>query len=206
MEIPIIFTIVILIISVVIHEVAHGYAALALGDVTAKYAGRLTLNPIKHIDPFGSIIVPLLFVLMPGNVILGWAKPVPYNPYNLRNKRWGELMVAIAGPISNIVLALIFGILIRLSPVLGLPFSFVQLAAVVVFINLVLAFFNLIPIPPLDGSKIMFALLPTETMMRVRGSFERYGFFLILFVVFFAWQLMYPLIAFFAKLFTGLNF
>lgn len=206
MEIPILFSILILVVSVVIHEVAHGYAALALGDVTAKYAGRLTLNPIKHIDPVGSILVPFIFALLPGNVILGWAKPVPYNPYNLRNKRWGELIVAVAGPASNILLALIFGLIIRFSPFLGLSLPFIQLAMVVVVINLILAFFNLIPVPPLDGSKILFALLPTETMLRVRSSFERYGFILILFIIFFAWNLMFPVIEFFTWVFTGVSF
>jgi Zn-dependent protease len=200
----IIFSILILIISVVIHEVAHGYAALALGDVTAKYAGRLTLNPIKHIDPFGSIILPLLFALLPGGLILGWAKPVPYNPYNLRNQRWGELLVALAGPVSNILLALIFGILIRFSAQLGLPEPAVILSVQVVMINLLLALFNLIPVPPLDGSKILYGLLPTETMIKVRGTFDRYGLFLILIVVFFAWELLWPALQFLTRLFTGL--
>ena len=162
MDGQILFSIIILIFSVIIHEVSHGYAALYLGDVTAKYAGRLTLNPIKHIDPVGSIILPLLFAISGSGVILGWAKPVPYNPYNLRNKKWGELIVAIAGPASNILIAVIFGLLIRFSGILGLPTAFVQLSISVVLINLVLAIFNLIPIPPLDGSKVLFAFLPLE--------------------------------------------
>ena len=138
METTIIFSIAILVMSVVIHEVAHGYAALWQGDVTAKYAGRLTLNPIKHLDPFGSVILPLLMALLPGNLIFGWAKPVPYNPYNLKNQRWGELIVAAAGPISNVIIALVFGLLIRFSPVLDLPNSFVEISFTVVLINLVL--------------------------------------------------------------------
>jgi Zn-dependent protease len=154
------FSIAILVISVVVHEVSHGYAALMQGDVTAKYAGRLTLNPIKHLDPFGSVIFPLLLSLIPGGIIFGWAKPVPFNPNNLRNKRWGEAIVAIAGPISNIILAIVFGILIRFSDFLGLNQSFIELSLVVVLINIVLAIFNLIPIPPLDGSKILFSFFP----------------------------------------------
>jgi len=150
MEATAIFSIAILIMSVVIHEVAHGYAALWLGDVTAKYAGRLTLNPIKHIDPLGSVILPFIMALLPGGFIFGWAKPVPYNPYNLKNQRWGELIVAAAGPISNIIIAIFFSILIRFSPVIGLPYSFIEISIVVVFINLILAFFNLMPIPPLE--------------------------------------------------------
>ena len=204
MESTVLFSILILIISVVIHEVSHGYAALALGDVTAKYAGRLTLNPIKHIDPFGSIILPLLMAMLPGGLILGWAKPVPYNPYNLRNQRWGELMVAGAGPLSNIVIAFIFGMLIRFSPVFGLSNTFVELSFTVVVINLVLAVFNLIPVPPLDGSKILFAILPTEISMKVREAFRRYGMILIIIVVFTAWEFISPIVSFLLQLFTGI--
>jgi Zn-dependent protease len=204
MEVPIIFSIAVLVMSVVIHEVAHGYAALALGDVTAKYAGRLTLNPIKHIDPFGSIILPLLFALLPGGLILGWAKPVPYNPYNLKNRRWGELIVAAAGPLSNILIAVIFGLLVRFGLAFGLSATMIQLSVVIVLINLVLAFFNLIPVPPLDGSKILLGLLPTEKMIRVRESFERYGMVLIIVVIFFAWSIIGPAVFGLASLLTGL--
>ncbi|HMP67693.1 MAG TPA: site-2 protease family protein [Candidatus Paceibacterota bacterium] len=204
METMIIFLIAILIMSVVIHEVAHGYAALYQGDVTAKYAGRLTLNPIKHIDLFGSIIIPALFILLNTGVVLGWAKPVPYNPYNLRNRRWGELIIAAAGPLSNFAIAFIFGMLIRFSSVLNLPSSIVEISLLVVSLNLVLALFNLIPIPPLDGSKILFALLPPEKSLQFRASFERYGFLLILVIVFFAWQILFPIIRFLTYLFTGI--
>ncbi len=204
MDGELIFNIVILIISVIIHEVSHGYAALYLGDVTAKYAGRLTLNPIKHIDPIGSIILPIVFALMNTDLILGWAKPVPYNPYNLRNQRWGEMIVAIAGPAANIVIALVFGILIRFYEVLNLPTAFVTLAASVVLINLVLAVFNLIPVPPLDGSKVLFSVLPREISLKIRGAFERYGLILILVIAFFAWQLILPVVTFLFGLITGL--
>ncbi len=204
MEGSIIFNIAILIMSVIIHEVSHGYAALYLGDVTAKYAGRLTLNPIKHIDPVGSIFLPMLFVIMNTGLILGWAKPVPYNPYNLRNQRWGEMIVAIAGPASNFIIAIVFGLLIRFYEVLSLPDSFVILALSVVMINVVLAVFNLIPIPPLDGSKVLFSILPSSYSLKIRAVFERSGIFLILFVVFFMWRFILPIVYFLVRLITGL--
>jgi Zn-dependent protease len=204
MEGSIIFNIAILIMSVIIHEVSHGYAALYLGDVTAKYAGRLTLNPIKHIDPIGSIFLPVLFVIMNTGLILGWAKPVPYNPYNLRNQRWGEMIVAIAGPASNFVIAIVFGLLIRFYEVLSLPDSFVILALSVVMINVVLAVFNLIPIPPLDGSKVLFSILPSRYSLKIRSVFERSGIFLILFVAFFMWRFILPIVYFLVRLITGL--
>jgi Zn-dependent protease len=152
-----VFIVAILIMSVVIHEVAHGYAALYLGDRTAQYAGRLTLNPIKHLDLIGSVIVPVLGYLA-GGVIFGWAKPVPFNPYNLRSQRWGEAIVAAAGPLSNLSLAIIFGLLIRFAT-FGSQ-AFYALAGYLVLVNIVLFVFNLMPIPPLDGSKILFSILP----------------------------------------------
>lgn len=201
----VIFSIAILIMSVVIHEVAHGYAALWQGDVTAKYAGRLTLNPIKHLDPFGSVILPGLLALLNTGFIFGWAKPVPYNPYNLRNQRWGELFVAIAGPVSNIIIAICFSVLIRLAPVLGLSQSFLEISMVVVLINLVLAVFNLMPIPPLDGSKILFSLLSPERGQAFRSFVERYGLLLVVVFIFFLWQYIFLLVLFLASLLTGIN-
>jgi len=205
METITILKIIILIMSIVIHEVSHGYAALALGDVTAKYAGRLTLNPVKHLDIFGSIVLPLLLLMTGTGFIVGWAKPVPYNPYNLRNQRWGELVVAIAGPLSNICLAVIFGLLVRFAVLLSLPASFVGLALVIVIINLVLAVFNLIPIPPLDGSKVLLSLLPTEQMMKVKAFYERSGLLLIMVVFFVAWNFIWPIVSVLAGLITGFS-
>lgn len=160
MNIDFIFQIAILIMSVVIHEVAHGYAALALGDVTAKYAGRLTMNPLKHLDPFGSVILPLIMSMIPGGIMLAWAKPVPYNPYNLKNKRWGELLVAIAGPISNILIAVLVGVATRIAVTTGYSGPALNLAFITIIMNLYLAFFNMIPVPPLDGSKVLMGLFP----------------------------------------------
>ena len=197
-----IFYIVILLFSVVIHEVSHGAMAYALGDSTAKHAGRLTLNPIPHIDPFGSIILPLILALPAlfgaPTIIFGWAKPVPYNPYNLKNQKWGPALVGAAGPGSNILIAVVFGFVIRFLPALsGLSPEFVQAfigaLAVIVFLNLGLAIFNLVPIPPLDGSKMLFSLLPYQWLY-VRDFLERNGFILLLIFIFFFSRLLLPII------------
>jgi Zn-dependent protease len=161
-------TIIILIISIILHEVAHGYAANALGDPTARLAGRLNINPINHIDPLGSVILPAFLFLSGAPFLFGWAKPVPYNPYNLRNQRWGEALVALAGPATNFLLALIFVVLMHLSGPLGLSYAFLDLASYIVFINVLLGFFNLIPFPPLDGSKVIVPFLPRAFAYRYR--------------------------------------
>lgn len=194
-----IFQIAVLVMSVVIHEVSHGYAAEILGDPTARLQGRLTLNPLKHLDPVGSIIVPLLTSL--SGFTFGWAKPVPYNPYNLRNQKWGELAVAGAGPLANILLALVFGLLIRFAGT-ALSAAFVNIAAVIIVINLVLAIFNLIPVPPLDGSKILWAFFP-ERFRQIRESIERYSFLLVILVIFAIWQFLSPFIVWLFSLITG---
>jgi Zn-dependent protease len=206
MESQFIFSLLVLIFSVIIHEVAHGYAALALGDRTAEYEGRLTLNPLKHIDPMGTIIFPLITLLLPGGIVFGWAKPVPYNPYNLRNQRWGEAIVAAAGPLSNILLALIFGLFIRLyivpAGIIDGPLA--SISAIIVAVNLTLAIFNLVPIPPLDGSKILSAFLPGP-FMKARETVERFGFVgVIIFLIFF-WQFFAPVVPWLFTLFTGLR-
>ena len=193
------FAIAILILSIIIHEVAHGVAANWLGDPTAKYAGRLTLNPIPHIDPVGSVVLPFL-TYFSGGFIFGWAKPVPYNPFNLTDQRWGELKVALAGPASNIALALVFGSLIRFLP---LSQSFTTIFGLIVLVNLSLAIFNLIPIPPLDGSKILFAFLPLS-MMHIRYFLERFGFLLVILFVIFLGGIISPIISTLFTLFTGL--
>ena len=211
-----IFTLAVLILSVVIHEVSHGYIAEMLGDPTARLAGRLTLNPLKHIDPLGSVIIPGLLALSGAKILIGWAKPVPYNPYNLQ-PRFGvparalEALVAGSGPGVNILIAAIFGVLIRLQDALPLGDSFVPLASIVVYINILLALFNLIPIPPLDGSKVIAALLPGRFALsyaRFTESYERYGLiaafgFLFLFM-FFLWPVFGALIAAVFSFMTGL--
>jgi len=172
-----ILTLVILIFSIILHEVAHGYAANSLGDPTARLAGRLTLNPIPHIDMMGSIILPALLTLTGSPILFGWAKPVPYNPYNLKNHRWGEALVAIAGSATNILIAIIFGLIVRFGSVAGFSASAVSLAATIAFINLFLGIFNLIPFPPLDGFTVLRGALPWKLSsgfvrfeQKVRGS------------------------------------
>lgn len=203
-----IFQIAVLIFSVVIHEVSHGYAALALGDETAKNEGRLTLNPLKHLDLFGSVLLPVLSYLM-GGFIFGWAKPVPYNPYNLRNQKWGPALVGAAGPAANISIAVIFGLLIRFLPVWGsnvagaFLLNFINIAGIIVLLNLILAFFNLVPIPPLDGSKLLFALLPYQ-WRGVQFFLEQYGFILLLLFIFFFFHWLFPIVLFSFRLITGI--
>ncbi|PCI20873.1 site-2 protease family protein [Candidatus Wolfebacteria bacterium] len=200
-----ILTVVILIMSVVIHEISHGYAALAFGDKTALHAGRLTLNPLKHLDPIGSLIVPLLFIILPGNFIIGWAKPVPYNPHNLTHKKWGTLFVASAGILANLFIALVFGLLIRLTAgIEALGTSFIVVAGFIVFINVLLAIFNLVPIPPLDGSKILFTLLP-QRYQYIGRFMERYAIFILLFFIFYLWTFIQPIIFWLFELFSGIS-
>ena len=159
----------VLIFSVVLHEIAHGYAANWLGDPTARLSGRLTLNPIPHLDPMMSVILPGLLLVSGSPILFGAAKPVPYNPYNFTNQRWGEAIVAAAGPAANIAIALVFAVLLRSAELLQLSQSFVQLAFMVIILNIFLAFFNLVPIPPLDGSKILPKLLPHALAMKYEG-------------------------------------
>lgn len=199
-----IFFVVILIMSIVIHEVAHGFAALRFGDKTALYAGRLTLNPLKHLDMFGSIILPAILVITNAPFLFGWAKPVPYNPDNLSNKRWGTLAVASAGIISNIFIAVFFGVVLRLSLSYFLSVELASILSLIVMVNLGLAIFNLVPIPPLDGSKILFSLLPARFYNFV-NFMEQYSLILLLaFIMFFSGSL-YPVLSFLYKLITGLN-
>lgn len=184
-------SLVILIVSIIAHEVAHGYAANALGDPTARYAGRLTLNPIPHIDLMGSIIIPGLLVLTHSPIFFGWAKPVPYNPHNLRG-RWSETIVATAGVGTNFALALIFGLIVRFGAG-SLPETALVIAATVAFVNLFLGLFNLIPFPPLDGFTALRSALPWhaarglhhfEAQMRGAGVVS-----LILFLLIFSYVL-----------------
>lgn len=161
---------IILILSIIVHEVAHGYAANSLGDPTARLAGRLTLNPIPHIDLMGSIIIPALLALGSSPIFFGWAKPVPYNPYNLKNQRWGEAIVAVAGSATNILLAIIFGLVVRFGSTAGLDPTAVSVAALIASVNLFLGLFNLIPFPPLDGFTVLRSVLP----WRVSAGLSRF--------------------------------
>lgn len=189
--------------SVVIHEVSHGFVALRFGDKTALYAGRLTLNPLKHLDMFGSVLLPLLLVLSHAPFLFGWAKPVPYNPNNLSNRKWGTIAVAFAGILVNIFVAVLFGLILRFSLGTVVSESFISIISSIVLINLGLAIFNLVPIPPLDGSKILFSLLP-GSFYPIISFFEQYSLILIVvFIVFFV-DYLYPILIFLYNLITGL--
>ncbi len=198
----IVFQVAILVFSVVLHELAHGYAASYYGDPTAKLAGRLTMNPVSHIDPFGSIILPAIMAMLPGGVILGWAKPVPYNPYNLKG-RFAETVVTGAGIMTNLLLALIFGLILRFGGA-SLGEGFTSLAVYIVLINLLLAIFNAVPIPPLDGSKVLSTILPFQ-YRRVLDSLERWGFVILIGFVFFGWQFLSPIIYALFELIVGIS-
>lgn len=174
-------TLVILIFSAIVHEVSHGLMAERLGDDTAREEGRITLNPIPHIDPMGSILVPILiYIGTGGRFMFGSAKPVPVNFNNLRNPKMGMALVSLAGPLSNFALAILFVIPIKLGLTNTISYSILLQACL---INLVLGTFNLIPIPPLDGSKVL-ASLGSEQFMRKLFSIERYGFILILILLY----------------------
>ena len=209
-----IFYVIILIMSVVVHEFAHGYVAYRLGDETARISGRLTLNPLKHLDIFGSIIVPLLLIISHAGFVIGWAKPVPYNPQNFGNKKYGTVWVAVAGIVANLSIALIFGLLIRYAPLVGLPQAvlssgalashpFYTMATTIVLMNIVLAVFNLVPIPPLDGSKILFTFLPPRYRF-VEIFLEKYSLIVFIIFILFIWNFLSPLIFLLFSLLTGL--
>lgn len=191
-----IFFVIVIIFSAIIHEFSHGWMADVLGDPTARYAGRLSLNPLVHIDPIGSVLLPLL--LIPTGLLFAYAKPVPYNPYNLKDQRLGPLWVALAGPGSNIILALVFGIFLRAMP-LGPMTPFMS---IIVYANIMLAVFNMVPIPPLDGSKLLYALLPSG-MAHVQQTLDRYGIFLLFAFIFFGSHLIHPIVNWLFVLFTG---
>lgn len=206
-ELQALFGIIILIFSVVIHEVSHGYAALYFQDQTAKVAGRLTLNPLKHLDPVGSVIVPLLLILSHAPFPFGWARPVPYNERNLVGGKKAILAVVSAGIGANLLIALIFGLLIRLVSLSGFQSeAFVYIASIIVLINIGLAIFNLIPVPPLDGSKILFNILPIRFLPTLR-FLEKYSFMLVLVLVMILWQFDFisPLITGLFQLLTGIR-
>lgn len=202
-----IFSLIVLLFSVIIHEIAHGFVALLLGDTTAKREGRLTLNPIKHLDPIGSVVVPLLLLLMNSGIVFGWAKPVPINPYNFKDQKYGQAKVALAGPAVNFLIAIIFGIIIRFIPEQANLFyqNLLTTFGFIIWINLLLGVFNLVPIPPLDGSHILFTFLPNSSQ-RIKIFFNRYGLFFLLVFIFYLFPLIVPIISFLFRLITGISF
>ena len=178
-----IFTLIVLLLSIIIHEIAHGSVAFYLGDPTAKDAGRLTLNPLPHLDMLGSVIVPIFLFLITGGAgpIFGWTKPVPVNPYNFRDQKWGTLKVSIAGPLVNFLIAITFSLIIRFfTPTLAL----IKLFEIIILYNFAWGLFNLIPILPLDGHHILFALLP-EKLGNIKVFLRKYSFILLILFVYF---------------------
>lgn len=197
-----IFYFLILMISIIVHEVAHGLMAEREGDPTARVLGRITLNPLKHIDWFGSIILPLALILSSAGFVVGWAKPVPYNPDNLRNGNKSIAKVSIAGVIVNLSIAIFFGLLIRLSLATGqINAPFIDIASIIVLVNIVLAMFNSIPLAPLDGFRFLSAILPFRYQGFLRVV-EQYSLPLLLLFIVFGWKFVAPL-AF--LIFTGLT-
>ena len=188
-----------LILSIIVHELAHGYAADSLGDPTARHAGRLTLNPLPHIDILGSLLLPALLIFTHSPLLFGWAKPVPYNPYNLRNRRFGEAFVAIAGSATNIALAILFGLLVRYGAAFGFDAAALSFAATIAFVNLFLGLFNLIPFPSLDGYTALRAALPwrfSSGLARLEQNIRGAGALsLILFLIVFSYLFAGPFFA-----------
>lgn len=175
-----------LLISLVVHEFAHGFVAYLQGDHTAERMGRLTLDPRAHVDPIGTILLPLLAIITHFPII-GWAKPVPYNPYNLRNQKWGPTIVALAGPFSNFLLAAIFLFGLRfllISKGLTVDNLAVLFLLTLAQINIVLGLFNLIPVPPLDGSKLLEIFLAAPKYRNIRYTLETKGTQILMLVIF----------------------
>jgi Zn-dependent protease len=185
--------------AITVHEVAHGWMALRLGDHTAQMMGRLTLNPINHIDPIGTLVVPGILLLL-GGVIFGWAKPVPVSWDKLRNPRRDMAIVALAGPMANLIMAICWAFIARLGialapgiPIIGVPLAYMGIAGM--FINAILMMLNLIPLPPLDGGRVLVGLLPGPFAYKV-SRIEPYGFFILLGLLFtgILWNILWPLV------------
>lgn len=197
----VVFQILVVLFSIVIHEVSHGLMAYSLGDMTAKNSGRLTLNPLPHLDLFGSVLLPLLTYSL-GGFIFGYAKPVPYNPNYLRDRRFGPAKVGFAGPASNILIALIFGLILRFLPTFLEASLLPELFSFIVLINLVLAIFNLLPVPPLDGHWLLLSVIP-ERFYSFKLFYLRYGLVLFILVLLFVLPLVFPLVFSLFRLIVG---
>lgn len=183
--------VVILIGSVVLHELAHAWTAYKLGDPTAWLEGRITLNPLAHLDTIGSVVLPLLLVLTGSPFIIGWAKPVPFNPHHFSNPRWGGALVAVMGPVTNLLIAAIAaGIVILIGPVASVVSAIMH---AIILTNIALAVFNLIPVPPLDGHHILFAIIP-DSFAHIKYQLQKYSLVLVLILVVFGWRLIEPVV------------
>jgi Zn-dependent protease len=177
-----IFILIVLFFSIVIHEIAHGSCALLLGDDTAKREGRLTLNPIAHLDPIGTIFLPLILLILTfgRGPIFGWAKPVPIDPLNFRDKKWGIVKVSLSGPLTNFSIALLFSFLAGFN----FPRSTIEFFQIISVYNFAWSFFNLLPFPPLDGFHILYQILP-QKFLPIKILLLNYGFFILIFIIFF---------------------
>ncbi|HEY4506740.1 MAG TPA: site-2 protease family protein [Candidatus Paceibacterota bacterium] len=198
----ILFNIIVVLFSVILHELSHGLAAHSMGDNTAKNLGRITLNPLKHLDPFGSVLLPI-FTYWMGGFVFGYAKPVPYNPANLSDKKYGAAKVAIAGPLVNLMIALLFGLVLRLLPTALESTMLPQLLSFVVLINLALAIFNLMPVPPLDGHWLLLTFLPNR-FHAFKEALVRYSTFIFIVFLIFIFPIIYPLIYLLFRIIVGI--
>lgn len=200
-----IFYFLVLIISIIVHEVAHGLAAEREGDPTARMLGRITLNPLKHIEWFGSVVLPLVLILSNAGFVIGWAKPVPYNPENLKRGKKSVAIVSIAGIVVNLLIAFVFGLLIRAGIYAGVGLTaFFDIASIIVLVNIVLALFNAIPLAPLDGFRFLSAVLPWR-FERYTKVLEQYSIPLLIVFIFFGWKFVAPLAFTLFTLFTGIS-
>ena len=200
--------IVVLLFSVIVHEVAHGFVAYKRGDSTAKLLGRLTLNPIPHIDILGSIVLPVVLILTSAPAVFGWAKPVPINMLNLKNPKRDMIFVSLAGVTANFLLAVVAGLIMFFIRTfladVTVMVSIYKILQYIVVINIVLMIFNLIPIPPLDGSRVVLFLLPRELAQKY-ARIERYGFWIILILLMtnILWKIIAPIANFLIRLLSG---
>jgi Zn-dependent protease len=190
MNIQSIIFVVVLIISIILHEIAHGYTADKLGDPTARLQGRLSLNPLVHIDWIGSIILPFFLVISGSPFILGWAKPVPFNPYNMKNPKWGGAFVAAAGPLTNIAIALVAAAALS---IFNFSEGVIFFVSSIIITNIALAVFNMLPIPPLDGHHILYAILPNR-FYKIKELLRKYSFIILITFVIFGWRFISPII------------
>ncbi|MBU1038810.1 site-2 protease family protein [Patescibacteria group bacterium] len=191
-----VFFLIVIIPSAILHEYAHAWMADRLGDPTPRLAGRLTINPVPHIDPWGTLFLPfLLFFVSGGGFLFAYAKPVPFNPLALRAQKWGSALVGGAGPVINLLVAFVLGLVVQLVN-LG---SLTNFLTIVIYANILLAVFNLVPIPPLDGSKILYVLLP-DKWYGFKLWLEKYGIFVLFFFILFLFDWLRPIMEFLLQL------